>query len=247
MDLCVSHVNFWYPNSESISVHKAIEHSSSSHDWPKLDFIPAMQRRRLSSFAKMAMYVANQSVLHMEESLPIIFSSRHGDLHNTSDLLTDLSAEIQISPKAFSLSVHNAVPSLYSIISKNKSALNAIAAGKDTFFMSLVDAYARLVSGISDSILFIHADQSLPQTYAGFRDEIQLSHAVAMIVSLPESAKNCESSMLISLDMQHHLSDNNNHLPAALAYLEWFTSESKELKFESTQYCWSVNKNVVSN
>lgn len=244
MDFCVNHVKCWFPNFETSSVQEALEHSIFHFDWPKLDFVPAMQRRRLSPFAKIALYVANKTAEHGEESLPIIFSSRHGDLHKTSKLLADLSSDTPLSPTAFSLSVHNAIPSLYSILTSNKQALNAISAGKDTFFFSLVDAYARLTSGIADSILFIHADQQLPETYLGFKDEIQLPHAVSMIISLPKTKKMAEGSQLVSLNIEHQLSDNNNHLPAALAFTQWFESSTKELSFNSAHYHWSIQRNA---
>ena len=244
MDFCVNHVKYWFPNSETSSIQETLEHSTPPYDWPKLDFIPAMQRRRLSPFAKIALYVANKTAEHNEKSLPIIFSSRHGDLHKTSTLLADLSTETTLSPTAFSLSVHNAIPSLYSILTDNKQALNAISAGKDTFFCSLVDAYARLTSGIAERILFIHADQQLPETYLGFKDEIQLPHAVSMILSLPTNAKQDEASTRVSLTMKHQLSDNNNHLPAALAFSQWIESHTAALSFNSAHYNWSMKKNA---
>lgn len=244
MDFCVNHVKCWFPNSETCLVQEALKHSRSPYDWPKLDFIPAMQRRRLSPFAKIALHVANKTAEYTEENLPIIFSSRHGDLHKTSTLLADLSTETPLSPTAFSLSVHNAIPSLYSILTNNKQALNAISAGKDTFFVSLVDAYARLTSGLAESILFIHADQQLPETYLGFKDEIQLPHAVSMIISLPKNAKMAEGSQLVSLNMEHQLSDNSDHLPAALAFTQWIESSTKDLSFNSAHYHWSMQTNA---
>jgi len=244
MDISISHLKFWYPNCEKQSIEQTLKMPNDVHEWPKLDFVPAIQRRRLSPFAKIALYVAHQATLHTNEKFPIIFSSRHGDLHKTSGLLTDISNKSPLSPTAFSLSVHNAIPSLYSIFTENKEALNAISAEKNTFFMSIVDAYARLTSGLTDKVLFIHADQKLPDTYMGFKDEIQLSHAVSMLITLPSGSIGEENSHHVSVNMTHKPSIQNSHLPAALTFAQWLKSNKMHYSFDSTQYHWSAQKHV---
>lgn len=244
MDFCVNHLSYWFPNCENNSLQGSLAECIDFNDWPKLSFIPAMQRRRLSPFAKISLFVAHESASNSTVDLPIIFTSRHGDLHKTSDLLADLAEQTPVSPTAFSLSVHNAIPSLYSILTKNKQAINAISAGQDTFFMGLVDAYARLTSGLADEILFIHADQQLPETYLGFKDEIQFPHAVAMILSLPNNKSKCTDGEKISLTMTHQLSNSNHQLPAALAFIEWWLQKTEFFVFNSAQYQWAIDTNV---
>ena len=69
----------------------------------------------------MALLVANNAVSGIKKDLPIVFSSRHGDLPKTSTLLADLADKNALSPTAFGLSVHNAIPSLFSILAKKMS------------------------------------------------------------------------------------------------------------------------------
>lgn len=217
--------------------------------WPKLDFVPAMQRRRLSPFAKMALYVANECTSSFEQNLPIVFSSRHGDLHNTSKLIANIAERQEPSPTAFALSVHNAIPGLYSILTGNNHAINAVSAGKDTFFMALVDAYARLKSGQEQRILLIHVDQALPQVYQEFNDEQQISHAIAMVIELPETKNKGVSLSYVGYDKQikntHKSNDAKATLekPLALNFYEWYKSQEPCIELFGAQKKYSLIRN----
>lgn len=207
--------------------------------WPKLEFVPAMQRRRLSPFAKIALYTAENALSEVAKpktpeqaaQIDIVFSSRHGDLHKTAALLTELSADQDISPTAFSTSVHNAVPGLYSILKQNKQAINAISAGQDSFFYAFVDAYARLKSGRSHKLLIIHVDRQLPELYSQFADEQQVDHAVAMVVTstvTPGTIASIEMNFNACIEKDKieegkgEKDDTELKLPAALCFMHWF-------------------------
>ncbi|MCJ8350392.1 beta-ketoacyl synthase chain length factor [Moritella sp.] len=251
--------------------------------WPKLEFVPAMQRRRLSPFAKIALYTAENALsaastlaetsvseapeLEMSEleiskqlaQIDIVFSSRHGDLHKTSTLLTDLAAEQDISPTAFSTSVHNAVPGLYSILKQNKQAINAISAGKDSFFYAFVDAYARLKSGRANKLLIVHVDRELPELYSQFQDEQQVDHAVAMVVTLtptPATIANIDINFSTfsgadNGDKQGVQQDTAElNLPAALCFINWFDTNlgltpkivsKSTLQYTSDRHIWTCD------
>ena len=252
MKLYISNISTWCaynPEHNLPSTNSISDQPSANIDfsWPKLDFVPAMQRRRLSPFAKISLYVANKTLEHdgnTGKSLPIIFSSRHGDIHKTSILLENLAQQEMLSPTAFALSVHNAVPSLYSILTENKSAINAIAAGQDSFFMSIVDAYARLATGICDEVLFIHADENLPEIYDTFKDEQQIAHSIAMKISLEKSADSyaIECSYTQNADSETESECKHLLLPAALSFSQWVNNQEIELNYHSKKYHWRCKK-----
>lgn len=250
---------------ESISAWSTSS-TENSHDskvtlpaWPKLEFVPAMQRRRLSPFAKIALYTAENALSAAAKlsdtsaQIDIVFSSRHGDLHKTAELLTELTADQDISPTAFSTSVHNAVPGLYSIIKQNKQAINAISAGKDSFFYAFVDAYARLKSGRSNKLLIVHVDRELPALYAEFQDEQQVAHAVAIVVTLmPTPATIANIDINFSASSGPTKSDKQDtaelNLPAALCFMNWFDATpnssitpSPSLKYTSDRHIWTCD------
>jgi len=250
MKLYISNISSWCPYDSVHNiplVNNTIERSATNVDfsWPKLDFVPAMQRRRLSPFAKISLYVANKTLeqdVSTNNYIPIIFSSRHGDIHKTSILLENLAQQEMLSPTAFALSVHNAVPSLYSILTENKAAINAIAAGKDSFFMGLVDAYVRLTTKVCDNALLIHADQDLPDIYSSFQDEQQIPHAVAMKVSLKDTPNSYAVDFSYTANKDTQDSNDKLPLPAALSFFQWFDKQEKALSYQTNSYHWCCNK-----
>lgn len=243
MKFCIESLKFWYPNCDlNPNLQSYNLEDNKDFSWPKLDFIPSMQRRRLSHFAKMALHVAYLVTENSNEQLPMVFSSRHGDSHKTSSMLDDLAHDSAISPTAFSLSVHNAVPGLFSIINNNKNAINAVAAGQDSLFMAIVDAYARIKSGQFDRVLVVHVDQDLPDLYKGFIDELQIPHAVAFILSIDET--NNSESVECTFGAPEEGEPNENNLPLALSFIQWFNSSTPNVQFFSSNYFWHFNKYV---
>ncbi len=243
MRLCIDNIIAWYPEQVDLSQPSYIA-PTAAIVWPKLTFVPAMQRRRLSPFAKMVFHTAEQVSKQVSDNLPIIFSSRHGDLHKTLSILADISVCEAISPTAFGLSVHNAAPSLYSIFKENKEQISVVSAGADSFFMALIDTYARLQSHKSEKVLLIHADQSLPDIYQEFRDEQQIDHSLSMVLNLPD-AEQREDFELSYQRRDSEVSINTSlSLPAALAFFQWWESHENEFHFTSQHYQWCCKRNV---
>ena len=102
----------------------------ASDEAPDVSFLPAMQRRRLGRMARMA-FAVGWPLAEGYEQLPLVFVSRHGETPRTFDILRDLAADEPLSPTQFSLSVHNAVIGLWSIMRGSTSEMTALAAAGD--------------------------------------------------------------------------------------------------------------------
>lgn len=98
-----------------------------SNEAPDVSFLPAMQRRRLGRMARMA-FAVGWPLSDGHERMPLVFVSRHGETPRTFDILRDLAADEPMSPTQFSLSVHNAVIGLWSILRGETSEMTALAA-----------------------------------------------------------------------------------------------------------------------
>ena len=121
-----------------------------------LNFIPPIERRRLSDASKIAFSLLGDSPLKM----PIVFSSQKGEINRCFAMLNDLAAHNITSPTAFSLSVLNSTPALLAIAQKNHSEILAISA-VDCLEYGLVNAYALLCeSGESSESLGESAQDS---------------------------------------------------------------------------------------
>jgi len=207
---------------------------------PKLDWLKPMQRRRLSTFAKLGLHCAQATMGELDTKVDTVFSSRHGDLHKTSELLADLANDEPLSPTTFSLSVHNAVAGLYSIFTRNTAPNTAISSGKDTFFMAMLDAYCKLKSGVAEQILLVHIDRVLPTPYEIYADETQVDHAVSCLLTLPNDKKDVVSFISRPVgDVRQ-----GDFLPQSLAFADWFQAETanEKLALNGARYAWQVEK-----
>ncbi|WP_374439635.1 beta-ketoacyl synthase chain length factor [Pseudomonas panipatensis] len=145
---------------------------------PDIAFLPAMQRRRLSPLARMAFAVA-WPLAEGRASMPLIFVSRHGETPRSLDLLRELAADQPLSPTQFSLSVHNAVIGLWSILRQDSSEMSAIAGERDGLEHGVLEAAALLAEGAPEVLLII-AEESPPELYSPWIDDVPFSHAVAL-------------------------------------------------------------------
>ena len=148
---------------------------------PDVSFLPAMQRRRLSRLARMAFSVG-WPLAEGRQDLPLVFVSRHGETPRTFDILSDLAVDQPLSPTQFSLSVHNAIIGLWSIMRGETSEMTAIAAADDGLEPGMLEAAGLLHDGAAAVLLIIAEDQP-PATYTPWIDDVPFAYAVAVLLT----------------------------------------------------------------
>jgi hypothetical protein len=147
---------------------------------PDVDFLPALQRRRLSRLARMAFHVA-WPLADAAGPLPLVFASRHGETPRTLAILSDLAHDEPLSPTQFSLSVHNAIIGLWSIQRGDTSEMTALAAEGDGLEQALLEAATLLGEG-APGVLLIVAEEAPPELYTPFIDDVPFPYAVALLL-----------------------------------------------------------------
>jgi hypothetical protein len=150
--------------------------------FPDCRFVEAGLRRRLGPLARMVLHVAQECAQDMP-SVRLVFASRHGEVNRTHVMLEALTQGEDVSPTTFSLSVHNAIPGLLSIIRQDQAPATAIAAGDESFACGLLEAALQHASHPDQPVLFIYADLPLIEFYAGADDALTMPHAVALLLS----------------------------------------------------------------
>lgn len=90
---------------------------------PNLAHIAPIERRRLSKGARFCV-----SLLKEHENLPVVFSSKHGEINRCFFLQRSLATYEPLSPASFCVSVHNAIPAQNAIFCKNTAEISAISA-----------------------------------------------------------------------------------------------------------------------
>jgi len=200
------------------------------------EFLPAKLRRRLSHHSKMALKVA-YDCHSTGEPVQTIFSSRHGELHRTSDLLRDIAAKEQLSPTAFSMSVHNTSSGMYTIARKDQSPSLALAAGSDTFASAFAEAVAVLHSGRSDKVMLVVVDELLPDLFSEFESRGACSYAAAFLLSRDENAGRTMSFSIGGRSVNTEPSE-----PQAISFLRFLLKEDKQLLLGGERVSWNWSK-----
>jgi len=173
-----------------------------------LSFIDALARRRLARLPRIALHVARQALADCA-TVPVVFSSQHGDLGRSLSILDDLARDEMPSPASFSLSVHNTTAGIFSIARDDRAPATAIAAGEETFLWALCEACLRTQSG--SSVLFVYVDEPLPDCYRRYADYDPPAHAIALLLK-PGNA--------LELSWRERPAEATTSRPLSLAFLE---------------------------
>lgn len=131
--------------------------------------MPALLRRRLGPLGRMAAQVAFEC-LHSKPEMPVIFSSRYGDIVRSLDLLCDYSRGEPVSAADFALSVHNSIGAVISIARKDVGHYSSVAGGDASAAAGVVEAVGLLDDG-APQVMLVHYDTGLPGDHAAFTDE----------------------------------------------------------------------------
>lgn len=144
-----------------------------------LKFVPPLLRRRLSRLSGMALSVAHDCLADLR-GVPTVFASQHGELDRTAGILADMARGEPISPTAFSLSVHNSAVGLLALAHKDRAESTAIAAGKQTLAMGLLEASVQAAE--TGRALFVFAEASPPALYRDVMRDVHGEVALAVLI-----------------------------------------------------------------
>lgn len=144
---------------------------------PRLDFLPPMQRRRLSPLAR-GVFACAWPLADGYPDMPFVFASRHGETTRNFGLLDSLAADEPLSPTAFGLSVHNSIAAQWSIIRRETTESVALSVEDDGLEHAFLEA-ALLFDQGHDNVLVVLAEESPPAPYAPWVDDVPFSYAAA--------------------------------------------------------------------
>ncbi|MCF7353757.1 beta-ketoacyl synthase chain length factor [Vibrio sp. CK2-1] len=167
-------IEHWHALSPGLTTPEEWQHYTDhafDNEKPSLEvnLIPAMMRRRMSPLSKVAL----QTAIHLQQSTTsefdyLIFSSRHGELPRTVELLQQVLQGEEASPMAFSQSVHNTSAGLFTIATKSPIPATSLAGCESSLHHALIEASAYLAENPQHKILLIDFDAPLPKPYDQF-------------------------------------------------------------------------------
>ncbi|MFK5913386.1 MAG: beta-ketoacyl synthase chain length factor [Woeseiaceae bacterium] len=184
---------------------------------PKLvpQLLPANERRRTTSYIKLAFHVANEASL-AEQALPTVFASSNGDFYITNHICNSLTTEPKhISPTQFHNSVHNAPSGYWAIAAKSQMASTSISTGNSTFSSGLLETVTQVLSQQQD-VLYIAYDYPAIAPLDKVSDVTE-AFATAFVLSLKQTNNSYGN---ITLDICHDHVDKSDCINTSLNPLQ---------------------------
>lgn len=151
------------------------------------DSIAKMLQRRFSPLAKQVFSALN-SCIAVGEQIPSVFSSANGELAKSLSLLQTLQADAELSPTAFSLSVHNGIAGLFTMAYQNHSECTVLAPSLQGMMPAFLEALGMLHEG-QPEVLLVFYDEPVSDFYpiALFEQTPIASAALALRLALTGS------------------------------------------------------------
>ncbi len=139
------------------------------------------QMRRLSMLTRISVDLALQ-IAEGQKVDHIVFTSRHGELFNSAQLLQMISRHEILSPMQFSQSVHNTAIGNYSLAAANRASATSLCGGQNGFVAGLLSCQIYLNEYPSSQVLFIAGDVEMPEVFRPFVDEVAPDHILVMLL-----------------------------------------------------------------
>ena len=152
---------------------------------PKLEYTDPLFRRRLSQITKMTVHVVHNLLekTNVDKNTKIVFVSLRGEIEREFTINKSLIEDNMILPAAFSLSVFNTPVSSATIAFGLTGGYSVIYPSKNNFADAFKSAVAPVLAGTENQIIFVYADELVPECYGDKRPEENIPCAFSFLVS----------------------------------------------------------------
>ena len=205
--------------------------------------VPKMLKRRLSPLAK-TVFCAVSQCLDDQMSVPAVFSSTHGELARSFAMMEMLEAGEEISPTAFSLSVHNAIAGLFSMAWRNKLQCTVIAPGEEGMAPAFIEALGLLQEGAAQ-VLLVFYDEPLVDFYPSAPFKLSADESCALALRISKSGEGQALTLSSS-----PLSGNDGEQPVQLpAFIRFLAGPQAKLTLKTPRrgWCWKKEFHALSD
>ncbi|TAK59763.1 beta-ketoacyl synthase chain length factor [Methylobacter sp.] len=199
--------------------------------------VPKALQRRLSPLAR-AVFNAADGCIDNDKSLPIIFSSAHGEVNKSLEMLQSMQKGEEVSPTAFSLSVHNAIPGLFSMAYGNHQEITVIAPGQDGIAPAFIEALGLLQERHADEVLIVLYDEPLSDFYPSL--PFALNAPAMCALALRISLTGVGLSLQLNRSSAHR--DDDEHALQIFSFIKFLVADDKALVLGNHRHSWEWYK-----
>jgi hypothetical protein len=198
--------------------------------------VPKLMHRRLSPLAKAVFKVA-ESCLDNQQTLPVVFSSAHGEICKSLEMLKTIQAVQELSPTAFSLSVHNAIAGLFSIAFNNNQEITVIAPGQQGIAPAFVEALGMLEEGAAE-VLIIAYDEPIADFYPTAPYKLNTPNPCVLGIRIANKGE----GLSINLSRSNQIREDGEQPLQLLAIIQFLLSDARSLSLGNQGRSWIWQK-----
>jgi hypothetical protein len=193
-------------------------------------------QRRLSILGR-AVFNAAGGFIDSEKTLPVVFSSAHGEVNQTLKMLKSIQKSEGVSPTAFSLSVHNAISGLFSIACANHEEITVIAPGQDGIAPAFIEALG-LLREQHKEVLMVLYDEPLSDFYPSLSFALKAPAICALALKVSLTGNGLPLRFCRSPAKR----DDNEHALQIFSLLKFLVAEDKSLMLGNHRHSWEWHK-----
>ncbi len=183
MKIYINKIAVYRPGDENLS------------ESPKLEYVDALFKRRLSQISKMTIEVVH-NVLDGNENAKLVFASFRGEISRQLKINKSLVEDSEVLPAQFSISVFNTPPAVATIALGMKNGYTAVYPSERKFSAALMSAVAPVLCRKEAKIIFAFADEKIPDEYAknaeSAKNEKPLAFACVISTEKTDGAKDLD-------------------------------------------------------
>ncbi len=199
--------------------------------------VPKVFQRRLSPLAR-AVFNAAEACIDSDKSLPIIFSSSHGEVNKSLEMLQSMQKGEEVSPTAFSLSVHNAISGLFSIVYANHQEITVIAPGQDGIAPAFIEALGLLQERHADEVLVVLYDEPLSDFYPSLPFALNAPAICALALKISLTG----TGLRLQLNRSSAHRDDGEHALQIFSFIKFLVADDKSLVLGNHRHSWEWHK-----
>ncbi len=198
--------------------------------------VPKMLQRRLSPLAKAVFNSADKCIVAGEQ-IPTVFSSAHGEICKSLEMLNAIQASDEVSPTAFSLSVHNAIAGLFSIIYTNQQEITVIAPGQEGIAPAFIEGLGILLEG-ADTVLLVLYDEPIADFYPVSPYNLNANHTCALTLRIALTGE----GLPLQFSRSSMTRKDGEQPIQLLAFLRFLLTEDRSLNLGNRGHSWRWQK-----
>jgi hypothetical protein len=199
--------------------------------------VPKILQRRLSPLAR-AVFNAADSCIDSDKALPIIFSSAHGEVNKSLEMLKSMQKGEEVSPTAFSLSVHNAISGLFSMAYGNHQEITVIAPGQDGIAPAFIEALGLLQEGHADEVLLVLYDEPLSDFYPSLPFALNAPAVCALALKISLSG----SGLALQFNRSSARRGDGEQALQIFSFIKFLVADEQTLALGNHRHSWEWHK-----